>query len=526
MLKLNAIFKDGMILQRNSSVCVWGESDAEYVEVDFGGAKYPTKADGGRFSVNITTSASDEAMRMIILAKNHPDDEAKERVEINDILLGEVWLAGGQSNMELELQNSLNADEVMRKADYDRIRFYNVPKIPVVGEELIQSEQHTCWKKVRAADCRDMSAVAFYFAKKLYEELNVPIGIIDCYWGGTSATCWVSDKQLESVEKVRDYINEWQQICEEKSDEQFDAELNKFNSEFNAWQDKVNELKADNPQIEWSKINEIAGPCPWNPPRGRKSPYRPFGLYESMISRIVPYGLRGFIYYQGEEDGGRADYYSELNTAVIRQWRRDFGNLPFYITQLPMFIADGAEDDKSWAVLRQQQELCGRLNDDVGVAVICDCGEYDNIHPVDKEIPGNRLALLALLHTYKSDCGRDNMTVSGSDFNGKSCELEFANTYGRICCGCSDGKTLTARSRREILEDGAVPSGKIFGFEVSGDGEHFHIPSISIKDNKIILSCDNTSEITHVRYGWFNYGVANLYSKEGMPLMPFMITKQ
>ena len=223
MLKLGAIFKDQMVLQQMSEAAVFGETDCEKVEVVFDGEGVLAKIEQGRFLAVIhTKQAGEKSYELVVNGTGRSGDT--EQIVIHDVVLGEVWLAGGQSNMELELQNSDNGARVVGEADYDFIRFYNVPKCPAVDNNLFEAEKGTAWKKVKDNNPTDMSAVAYYFAKKLYEEIKVPIGIIDCYWGGTSATCWVNRESLSDVEEVKPYINEWDAICENKTDEEYDKE--------------------------------------------------------------------------------------------------------------------------------------------------------------------------------------------------------------------------------------------------------------------------------------------------------------
>lgn len=538
MLKTAAIFRDGMVLQQQSEVAVFGQSDCEKIEVNFDGECVVTKPQNGEWLVKIhtkqaakisDTTVDSKAFELVVTGIS-ADDE-KEQLVFKDIVLGEVWLAGGQSNMELELQNSDNGARVVKEADYDFIRFYNVPKCPAVDDNLFNAEKNTTWKRVKESNPSDMSAVAYYFAKKLYEELQIPIGIIDCYWGGTSATCWVDRESLKDVSEAKSYIDEWDMICDSKTDEQYDKELNEYNASFDSWWGRCEKYRKENPDMEWNEINKLAGECPWPPPRGRKSPFRPFGLYESMVKRIIPYTIKGIIYYQAEEDCDRADYYSKLNTAVIKRWRNDFtvsdsNNIPFYITQLPMYIAKDVEDDKKWCILRQQQELCAKINENVGIASIIDCGEYDNIHPTDKETPGTRLAQRVLSDTYEQG-GLKNLTLAKAIFDGDKCVLEFDGTYGELAYKKTDGILLTARVNEIVpFKDAKANNDEVYGFEISSNGGLFYKPQVIADGDRLILKGNENEDITEVRYGWFSYGVANIYSKELMPLMPFKVNNK
>lgn len=525
MLKLAPIFNHGMIVQRNSCVRIWGTSDKESVKVFFIKEAFCTKVVDGKWYVDIDTldTREEEIMTITEYEKGQPTDS----IIINDILFGEVWLAGGQSNMELELQNSENGEEVVRHSDYDKIRFFNVPKCSFIDDDYYSSWEKTAWKKAKGEQCADVSAVGYYFAKKLYEELNVPIGIIDCYWGGTSATCWVSEKHVGNIDEVKDYIDGWNECCTSKSDEQYAIEMKAYEEEYNNWVSTVEELRAKNPLISWISINETAGPCPWPQPRGKKSPFRPFGLHETMVSKIAPYSLKGFIYYQAEEDWDKAAYYHKLNTAVINQFREDFSTekddsvKPFYITQLPMYQENGKSDDKVWCKLRQEQEKCAETVDGTYLVSIIDLGEFDNIHPINKEIPGTRLGERALTKTYHTIDDLEYMKCYKAEFYKDKCVLTLSNMYDGISFKDNGDKLTGEVSELMLLTEDNCDQVK--GLEISSNGIDFFSPIIRIEDRKLLLSTNDNSEVRAVRYAWFNFGVANLYNSKKYPLLPFEI---
>lgn len=527
MIRPAAIFKNGMILQRNSISIIWGESDAKKIEIEFFGKKYTTNCSNNKWQIDIQTETSDNPLSMKISACS-VSGECLETIVISDILLGEVWIAGGQSNMELELQNSQDGIRVVKESNYPLIRFYNVPKVSVLGKELAAAERDSVWKPAVSFLCKDVSAVAYYFARRLYEKLQVPIGIIGCYWGGTSATCWMDESSVTNIKEVNEYITGWKKEIHDKTDRDYDMQMEAYNSRFDLWNQGVCELKKRTPDISWKEIFDLMGPCPWPQPRGGKSPFRPFGLYESMVSRITPYRIKGIIYYQGEEDTDKADYYCSLNSALIKLWRHDFfinGNekeLPFYITQLPMYASGNDEDDKSWCRLRQQQELCSRVNENVHITVLIDYGELYNIHPINKKIPGQRIADTVLKKTYGMKEIADFMQLGKTLFKDNVCKLSFINSYGFLCYKRSDGFLTTAETE-EIYSLSNNNSEEIYGFEVSNDDRNFYKPKISVDGENIYLIGKDNEAMTSVRYGWFNYGVANIYNGRGMPLAPFYL---
>lgn len=539
-MKLAAIFKDGMILQRNKENRIWGVCDEnEIIKIEFGGKTYITKGMNvkdklkrKKWYIDLMPHKEGGPFNMIITGN--------ETVEIKDILIGEVWLAGGQSNMELELQNSDNGKEVCKKSDYNDIRFYNVPKVADL-EKVYVEEEKTSWKKARKEECLDVSAVAYYFAKKLYEKLNVPIGIIDCYWGGTSATSWGDSEYFNDIEGSKSYLKEWQDVIDNKSDEQYQKEMDEYNKEYNEWNNRVDVLRKENPSITWEIINEKAGLCPWPQPMGAKSPFRPFGLYETMIKRVVPYGIKGFIYYQAEEDWSRSACYDLLNKAVIETWRRDFNiiddeKMPFIIIQLPMYIAKGEKDNKTFTTLRHAQAKVRNSIENVEMVCLIDCGEFDNIHPTDKKTPGERLAITCLGSVYKKDISYKNLRIKKATAVDEKVLVEFENTYGDIMVRYSDGEKLTANVGDEIsifnnideaeknnIEMLEIKKYHIYGFEISENGKDYKESDVSIVGKEVYLHAHGVKKPAYVRYAWTDYGVANLYNKAGLPLEPDII---
>lgn len=524
-MELAAIFKDGMVLQQNQKNRILGKSvDEEIIEIDFDGKKYCTKGKNGEWAITIEPVAVGGPYEMAIKSSFNGE------MVLKDILVGEVWFAGGQSNMELELQNSDDGKNVCQNSDYDWIRFYNVPKYAKLDDGLLEEEEHTLWKKASGMQCADMSAVAFYFAKNIYEVLRVPVGIIDCYWGGTSATCWFSRNMISDVPEVMDYIEEWDEVIANKSDEQYEAEMKEYDDRYQAWNSRVEKLRADKPDITWEEINETAGICPWPQPMGGGSPFRPFGLYESMVKRVAPYGIKGFLYYQAEEDWSRASYYEKLNQAVIEQWREVFSydekkDIPFLITQLPMYIAKGEEDVHNFARLREQQSLTAEHNSNVGLAVLIDCGEFDNIHPTDKETPGKRLAFQALGKVYGKIEKYDSMKVEHVNFFEETAIVSFLNTYGEIRARFTDKVSLTAKREDSEVPAKVLSSDKIFGFEISGDGKVFYPANVLVVGEKIKISSEKVSRPVALRYGYTDFGVVNVYNAAGLPLAPFVWNK-
>lgn len=506
-MKAAGVFSNHMVLMRDKEICIFGtgeEQEKVRIEIDrmetmavvhngIWNAVLPPHAAGGPFVLKITGN----------------DDE----IEISDVMYGEVWFAGGQSNMELELQDAAFGKEELAKADYGNIRYYNVIKAPFIDDEILEQEAAQCWHMCCNSNFGEMSAVAYFFAKKMYEQLQVPIGIIDCYQGGTSISCWLSEKNLMSIPAGVSYMEEYKAIIAGQTEGEYEQAADAYAQQVEAYELRVEECKRRKPDITMEELNDKAGVYPWPPPIGEKSLFRPCGLYETMISRVAPYTVKGVLYYQGEEDAQRTNHYDQLLVKLIAQFRRDWkdSELPFMIVQLPMFTEKNATEDYSWPRLRLAQEHVHRLVPYTGLTVLLDLGEYNNIHPVDKMTPGNRLALQVLERVYKEPVEGSSMFFSYAEMVRNKLCISFINTYGKL--------EIRENALKDIQE--TEIEGMPSGFEVSADGMEWLPACAVIKKEQMIVWNDKISEPAYVRYGYFNYGKVNVYNRAGLPLAPF-----
>ena len=259
-----------------------------------------------------------------------------------DISIGEVWLAGGQSNMEFELQNCTEGPDELKNEKAPNVRFYYTNKIGWMDDHFYEAEKNTCWQTWDSQYKTAWSAVGYFFAKKLAQDLNqannfdpnaetITVGVIGCNWGGTSASAWMNREALEEDVDLKTYVDEQIEATKEKSIEQQCKEYDEYEIENNKWQEKCAELYAKDPNMEWDYVQKLLGPCPWPGPRSCKNPYRPAGLYECMLKRIIPYTIKGVIWYQGESDDHKPRSYAKLFTKMIDVWRTDWHDphLPF-----------------------------------------------------------------------------------------------------------------------------------------------------------------------------------------------------
>lgn len=495
LLKLAQVFSNNMVLQREKNISVWGTgNDGHCITITLANYKANTVVRDNKWMTVLPSMPAGGPYTMDV-------SDGRTSIRFNNVMIGEVWLAGGQSNMELELQNSKDGKSKVENISNGKVRFYNVPRLSYIDEEFYEKEANSSWQECSTETAGTWSAVGYYFADKLAKELNVTVGIIGCNWGGTSASAWISRETLALDRDTKTYVEEYDKANEGRSFEEYLEELKEYNLWYEQWQKKVDKLYAENPDILWSEVQEIAGICRWPEPLGPKSPFRAGGVYETMLKRVTPFTLKGFIYYQGESDDHKPKIYGKLLSKLIEQWRTDWEDeeLPFILVQLPMYIGAEDEDRKSWAILREQQMLVHKTIKNTGIAVALDCGEFNNIHPTDKAPVGLRLALQALYHVYREDLNAYGPIYKGLKYIDKGLELSFHHA-----------------------KDGFIIKGdKIEGFEIAGEDKKFFKADVEINGSKIIVSSKEVLEPKYVRYAWTNYGPVTVFNKAGLPMAPF-----
>lgn len=497
-LKTAQIFTDNMVLQRGKNISVWGEGkENTEITVTISSHKIQTRVIEYKWNVEFPKMEAGGPYEMRIT-------DGESEIVYKNVMIGEVWLAGGQSNMEISLENCFNGKEEVRNANCELVRFYNTAKISTLDKKSLMEESKSKWEQVTPETAFKMSAIAYFYARELSEKLGITVGIIDCYWGATSVACWISKENLEQELWGKAYLQEWEELTSQMTIEEYERAYDQFEEDYSNWIEKNEALKKENPNITWDETLEKIGNCPWERPAGYKSPYRPAGLYDTMISRIKPYTMKGILWYQGETDGNNADIYDRMLYRLIEQWRTDWKDetLPFYIVQLPMWIEKGCEDDKSWAMIREKQRIAADTIRNTYLAVIIDCGEYDNIHPLDKKTVGHRLALKALKNSY----GYKELYVDGPrylqrDLKDGKIILYFADVYG--------GFRVKGNNNLEL-------------FEIAGEDQTYIPADAVIVGDTIEVSNKLIKNPKYARYGWTNYGIVNLFNAEGFPLVPFV----
>jgi sialate O-acetylesterase len=367
---LPKIFGNHMVLQAERTVPVWGKaSPNEKVKVTLGDSTAEaTAGENGKWEVKLATPKAGGPFKLIV--------EGTNKIELDDVLIGEVWVCSGQSNMEWTVQQSLNADEEAKKANFPQIRMFKVQ------HNAAKDPQEDCvgtWVVCSPEVVKGFSAVGYFYARNLHEELNVPMGMISTNWGGTICEAWTSRPTLESDAEYAEILN------------------------------RAKEFKMGNP-------NQASV------------------LYNGMIHPIQTYGMRGAIWYQGESNLSRAEQYGKLFPAMITDWRKLWkqGDFPFYFAQIAPYAYNKMADTKQLPELWESQVKTLETTN-TGMAATTDIGDVKDIHPKNKQEVGRRLALIALANTY----GKKEVIYSGPMYTSQAVEgnkirIKFKHTAGGL----------------------------------------------------------------------------------------------
>lgn len=497
-MKAAAVFSDNMVLQRGKPVRIFGVCGENCKNVT---VTVP------ELDIASEAEISDRKWTAVLEPMNACNEctvvitSGDECITFVNVAVGEVWLAGGQSNMEFELQNEKNGARALSECEGENVRFYYTPKCEMNDERLAECEAKSSWQTPSAENSRAWSAVGYYFARELSRRLGVTVGVIGCNWGGTSASAWVDRVTLTNDVRLRAYIDDYDRAVEGKSDEQMIVEYDEYTVYQAEFERKMQKCYQETPDITWDEVQKKCGENRYPGPMGVKNPMRPCGLYEVMISRVCPYTLAGFLYYQGESDDHRPQSYEVLLKALISKWRSDWHDLelPFLIVQLPMHRFSADPDRKNWCLIREAQMNTYRTVRNTGIAVITDCGEFNNIHPTEKERAAHRLYLSALCEVYGMADRSEALPPMFSYFTrcGSSLVLHFDNCRG------------------------FETDGELEGFEISDDGVEYFAARAELNGECITLSARETVMPAYVRYLWTNYADVHIFGRNGLPLPPF-----
>ena len=538
-----AVFSNHMVLQRNKAISIFGTGqNGLTVTVKLFSAdknllaENNTTIENGRWELQLAPQPARNDCTVTVTAGPTPESGNNGCVTYTDVAIGEVWLAGGQSNMEFELHNCTEGPtELEDKNNNPNIRFYYTNKIGWMDDHFYEAERNTCWQTWESQYKTAWSAVGYFFGKKLSQDLDCTVGIIGCNWGGTSASAWMRKEYLEKDDELRTYLTEQEEATKGKSVQEQCDEYDRYVIENDKWQQQCNELYASVPDITWEEVQKRLGPCLWPGPRSCKNPYRPTGLYDCMLSRIIPYTLKGVIWYQGESDDHKPNMYYKLFANMIDNWRTDWHDdkLPFIFVQLPVnrYLQD--KDFKHWCFVREAQEKIHKTIKNAWMTVAMDLGVCNDIHPKAKKVLAERMEKNALANVYQripevealapalsssyitngtnqGDCGNITLIISNAPTG-----FEHRD----------DEETLNNYKKLEEIQGNSFPE-DFTGFEIAGaDGVYypakFAFGGTDGLLNTIILCSPKVPAPKYARYCWYNYGPATIYGKNGLPLAPF-----
>ncbi len=467
-IKAASIFGDNMVLQQGINVPVWGTSKPKQeLTISFAGNNIKAKADeNGKWVAKIPKMKASGPLKMVI-------SSAEDSLVFKYIMIGEVWLASGQSNMQMKLSEVNNAQKEINEAKFNKIRFFNVA-LNISNKPL--EEVKGSWKLCSPENAKQFSAAAYFFARDLHLDQNVPVGIISSSWGATPSEAWTSSESLISHPDFKDSVKRYQKL-----EENWELLYSDF-------------LK--NTELAKQSNNTIKAPVL------PKEKNYPTALYNSMIAPIVPYGIKGVIWYQGENNAPRAMQYRSLFPLLINDWRNKWNNekLPFLFVQLANYRVRNTEPVSAdpWVLLREAQSMTLKLPN-TGMAVTIDIGDAKNIHPKNKQDVGKRLFLVASNLVYHKPVVYSGPVYEAMMVKNQNVELSFKNSGKGLS---SNGEKLTA-------------------FEIAGADKKFYWADAEIVGDKIVLSSKEVSKPLAVRYAWSTNPAASLFNKEGLPASPF-----
>lgn len=421
-VELHGLFTENMVLQQGTKVPVWGTADnGEKVTVRFQGQELSTMPKDGKWKVVLEN-----------LKPGGPFEFSVNDTKFKNVLVGEVWVCSGQSNMEWSVAASRDPKETIAAADYPTIRLFQVPKTPTATPqaELGDWKGPKEWMVCSPQTVPGFSAVGYHFGRHLQKARNVPVGLIQSAWGGTPAEVWTSKETLDNTPGLKGLTGS--------------------------------------------------------------------GQYNGMIAPLIPFAIKGVIWYQGESNASKAYQYRALFPAMIKNWRDAWGqgDFPFLFVQLAPY---NGPKEQTWPELREAQTYTWLTVPNTGMAVITDYGHPTNIHPVDKDPVGERLALCARATAYKEEIPYSGPLYSGMKKAGDRIILSFNH-----------------------VADGLVAKGgELTGFTIAGKDGTFMNAKATIEGKTVVVESPEVKGPVAVRYGWQNTPVVNLFNSVGLPASPF-----
>lgn len=482
-LKLPAIIGDHMVLQQKLANPIWGwDTPGTKVTVTFAGQTHTATAGAdGRWTVKLAAVPANATPQTLAIA-------GSSKREIKDVLVGEVWMCSGQSNMQWSMAQTYTGDIEGARAKRPYIRIISVPQ---VGTQELKTDFKGQWEVATPENVKQFSAIGYLYGRTLHDVLEVPVGLIDNAWGGSAAQAWIRRETIAKDARFKLLMDE---TAKRETDFSTDAAQGR-------WKEAADKAKAEKKAAPQSPQQWLAGNA------------RPGNIFAGVVNPTLGYGIKGVIWYQGESNAGRAYEHAELFPFLIEQWRKDQGqgDFSFYWVQLADYLAELAQPgDSTWAELRETQTKTLRLPN-TGQAVIIDVGEGRDIHPRNKYDVATRLVRWALVKDYGM-----KFPYRSPEF--KSLAVEGNKATVTIDCFGSTLRTFDVNEPR--------------GFAVCGEDRKWHwATGRVIAPDKVEVSSPDVPAPIAVRYAWADNPVCNLFSADGLPVTPFrtdnfdMITK-
>jgi len=481
---LPALLADHMVMQRGLPVHVWGmAAPQEAVSVAFRGETKSTTADDeGRWSVYLSPGEAGGPFQLTVKATN--------TLVVNDILVGDVWVASGQSNMEFPMTELANAQTEIAAAQYPKIRLFMVKHKP--ADYPLEDVESKGWAACTPETVATTSAVAYFFARHLQQKLGVPIGLVESFWGGTAAESWTSLHSLSAdaalmpvfAERAKTVATESTTVLQQQREER-------------EYQQAVAQAQADGKPLPWRK---------WHPDFAA---WAPSALFNGMIAPLTPFAIRGVIWYQGEANSGsRASLYARLFQTMIRDWRNAWGegDFPFLFVQIANW---NTSPEALWPEVRDAQRQALVLKN-TGMAVTIDGNEPDNLHPKNKQDVGLRLALAARAISYGEKIEWSGPLYRQITQEDHALRVWFDHAGGLMAKGAAVTGAATGAA-----------TGEVTGFEVAGADGKYSAAQARIEGESVVVSSLDVPKPVSVRYGWAASPNCNLFNKEGLPASPF-----
>lgn len=496
-IKPATLFNSKMVIQRDTKAPIWGKADAGekvLVKASWGSQAETTADKNGKWMVKLATPNAGGPHSISL--------EGKNKITLNDVLSGDVWLCSGQSNMEWRVQALKGSQKDIESANYPEIRHFKARNTP---SPRPLDDNYGDWQICTPQNVRNFSATGYFFAREIYKNEKIPLGILSINWGGTRIEPWITPAGFHMIPELKNLAS------------QVDAVNPQTKSGNEAFKKYIAKMKVWIAESETSlnKMESLSD-APKLPSLG-SSHQSPTYLYNGMIHPIVPAALKGILWYQGESNGHEGVTYYQKMQALIKGWRKTFqqADLPFYYVQLANFQKsdpNNAAGGDGWARHRQAQ-LDSLQIENTGMAVIIDVGEANDIHPRNKQDVGKRLAQWALAKDY----GHKDIVYSGPLFKEMKVEGNKAIvSFEHLGSGLMSANKVGEAFPKELT------SNKLNWASIKGSDNQWYKAEAIIQGDKVVFSNAKVSSPKGVRYAYYmNPEGANLYNKEGLPASPF-----